>query len=88
MIVQDQAKLTTVEAATLLGVSRQFLVNVLDRGEIPHHMVGSHRRLYARDLFQYKAQRDASRHKVIRDLARAEAKEGLYDREPSAGDED
>ena len=88
MIVQNQAKLTTMEAATLLGVSRQFLVNQLEKAEIPYHMVGTHRRIYAQDLFQYKAQRDGHRHKVIRELAQAEAKEGLYDREPSSVDED
>src|SRR6266478_6069805 len=31
-IVRNQAKLTTVEAATMLGVSRQFLVNLLEKG--------------------------------------------------------
>src|ERR1017187_5277480 len=51
MIVQHQAKLTTVEAASILGVSRQFLVNLLERGEIPYHMVGTHRRMYAQGLF-------------------------------------
>ena len=45
-IVQNDAQLTTVEAARMLGVSRQFLVKVLDRDEIPHHMVGTHRRVY------------------------------------------
>ena len=88
MIVQNQAKLTTMEAAALLGVSRQFLVNLLEKAEIPHHMVGTHRRVYAQDLFRYKAKRDGDRHKVIRELAQAEVKEGLYDREPSAADED
>ncbi len=88
MIVQNQAKLTTMEAALLLGVSRQFLVNLLGKGEIPYHMVGTHRRIYAQDLFQYKVQRDGQRHKVIRELAQAEAQEGLYDREPSSVDED
>jgi excisionase family DNA binding protein len=88
MIVQNQAKLTTIEAAALLGVSRQFLVNLLDKGEIAHHMVGTHRRVYAQDLFEYKAKRDAARHKALRELMQAEAKEGLYDREPSSVDED
>lgn len=83
-IVQNQAKLTTVEASSLLGVSRQFLVNLLEKGEIPYHLVGTHRRIYTQDLFQYKAQRDKRRHKIIRDLAQAEAKEAIYDREPSA----
>ena len=31
-IVQSEAKLTTVEAATILGTSRQFLVNLLEQG--------------------------------------------------------
>src|SRR5690242_9322722 len=53
-IVEDQAHLTTVEAAKILGVSRQFLVNLLDGGEIAHHMVGTHRRIYVRDLLAYK----------------------------------
>jgi len=88
MIVQHQAKLTTVEAASILGVSRQFLVNLLEAGEIPYHMVGTHRRIYAQDLFQYKARRDGHRHKAIRDLAQAEASEGLYDRTAISGDED
>ena len=87
MIVQNQAKLTTMEAAAMLGVSRQFLINLLEKGEISYHLVGTHRRIYAQDLFQYKARRDGHRHKVIRDLAQAEAKEGLYDRTPSAVDE-
>ena len=88
MIVQNQAKLTTVEASSLLGVSRQFLVNLLEKGEIPYHMVGTHRRIYAQDLFRYKAQRDKRRHKIIRELAQAEAKEGIYGREPCSVNED
>ena len=87
MIVQHQAKLTTVEAASILGVSRQFLVNLLERGEVPYHMVGTHRRMYAHDLFRYKARRDNDRHTAIRELAQAEAAEGLYDRAASPGDE-
>jgi len=88
MILQDQATLTTIGAAAMLGVSRQFLVNLLEKGEIPYHMVGTHRRIYAQHLFQYKARRDSHRHKAIRELAQAEAKEGLYGKTPSSGDED
>ena len=87
-VVRNQAQFTTVEAAALLGVSRQFLVNLLEKGEIPHHLVGTHRRVYAQDLFQYKAKRDADRHKAISELAQAEAREGVYAIEPSAPAED
>jgi excisionase family DNA binding protein len=86
MIVRNQAKLTTMEAANMLGVSRQFLVNLLEKGDIPYHMVGTHRRIYAQDLFEYKAQRDVDRRNVLRDLAVAEAAEGIYDRIPPAVD--
>jgi excisionase family DNA binding protein len=81
-IVQNDAQLTTVEAARMLGVSRQFLVKVLERGEIPHHMVGTHRRVYVRDLLAYKAKRDSKRRHILDDLTRAEAEDGLYDLEP------
>lgn len=81
-IVQNNAQLTTVEAARMLGVSRQFLIKLLERGEIPHHMVGTHRRIYVRDLLAYKAKRDSNRRKILDDLTRAEAEEGLYDLEP------
>jgi excisionase family DNA binding protein len=82
-IVQDDDTLTTTEAAATLGTSRQFLVNLLEQGVIAYHKVGSHRRIYSRDLFEYKTKRDLSRRAVLRDLARAEVEEGLYDRVPT-----
>jgi excisionase family DNA binding protein len=77
-ILQSKAELTTVEAAKLLGMSRQFLVNLLSRNEIPFHMIGTHRRLYARDVLAYKSKRDNTRRKTLDDLSRAEYDEGIY----------
>lgn len=81
-LVRNQAKLTTVGAAAMLGVSRQFLVNLLEKGDIPYHMVGTHRRIYAQDVLRYKAKRDSSRRRILADLVTAEVDEGLYDRIP------
>ena len=81
-IVQNDAQLTTVEAARMLGVSRQFLVNLLERDEIPFHMVGTHRRIYVRDLLAYKSKRDSKRRQILDELTRAEAGDGLYELEP------
>lgn len=67
----------------MLGVSRQFLIKVLERDEIPHHMVGTHRRVYVRDLLAYKAKRDSRRGQILDELTRAEAEDGLYDLEPA-----
>ena len=66
----------------MLGVSRQFLIKLLERGDIPHHMVGTHRRIYVRDLLAYKTRRDSTRRKILDNLARAEAEDGLYELEP------
>lgn len=81
-ILQPNASLTTVEAAKLLGVSRTHLVGVLNKKEIPFHMVGSHRRMLARDVLAYKAKRDIGRRKTLDDLALAEYEEGIYDKMP------
>jgi excisionase family DNA binding protein len=81
-ILQNSAELTTVEAAKMLAVSRQFLIQLLDRGQMPYHKVGTHRRLYARDVLAYKSRRDSARRKTLDDLAMEEMKEGLYDRVP------
>ncbi|MFB3923902.1 MAG: excisionase family DNA-binding protein [Terriglobia bacterium] len=77
-ILQGKAELTTVDAGKLLGMSRQFLIKLLDKGEIPFHMVGTHRRLYARHVLAYKAKRDTVRRKALDDLARDEYQEGRY----------
>jgi excisionase family DNA binding protein len=62
-ILKDEVALTTVEAASTLGVSRQFLVQLLEQNEIPFHMVGTHRRVYARDILAFKGKRDSARRK-------------------------
>jgi excisionase family DNA binding protein len=79
-LLQSNARLTSMEASKLLGMSRQYLVQLLEKGEIPYHKVGTHRRLYARDVLAYKAKRDTARRKTHDNLALAEYEEGIYDR--------
>ena len=47
---------------------------------MPFHMVGSHRRIYLRDLLDYKRRRDVARHEAINNMARAEMEAGTYDK--------
>jgi len=43
-------------------------------------MVGSHRRIYLRDLLAYKKERDAARHEAINRIAKTEMEAGTYDK--------
>ncbi len=81
-ILQSRHELTTVEASKVLGMSRQFLIKLLEKGEIPFHFVGTHRRLYVRDVIAYKAKRDLERRETLNDLAKREFAKGDYDQVP------
>ena len=81
-ILQSRHELTTIEASKILGVSRQFLVQLLEKGEIPFHFVGTHRRMYVRDVLAFKSKRDTGRRKTLDDLAKQEFARGDYDKIP------
>lgn len=77
MIPEDEA-FTTQAAANYLGMSRQHLVTLLDRGEIGHHLVGTHRRVKFKDLLAYEKQRDQTRRTALDKLASEVDAAGLY----------
>jgi excisionase family DNA binding protein len=81
-ILQSRHELTTVEAGKMLGVSRQYLIQLLEKGELPFHLVGTHRRIYARDVIAYKSKRDTARRRTLDDLARREFAKGDYGQVP------
>jgi excisionase family DNA binding protein len=72
-------EMTTQQAANFLGVSRQFLVRLLDDGQIPFHRAGTHRRVYFQDMISYRNVRDRRRHVAIVEMAKDAVQDGIYD---------
>lgn len=73
-LIPENAELTSVQAASVLNVSRPFLIGLLDAKAIPYRKVGKHRRLRMEDVMAYKQRIDAEREAVLDELV-AEAQE-------------
>ena len=76
--------LTSQEAADLLGVSRPHLAKLLDRGEIPSHKVGTHRRVLRTDVEVFAAQIRLQRWRALTELMHLQESMGLYDHDSTS----
>ena len=79
VLMPEDETFTTQAAANFLGMSRQFLVDLLDAGKIPHHRVGAHRRVYFKDLLAYQKQRDRERREAMDRVFTEVDKAEVYD---------
>lgn len=77
-VVPLHRELSTQEAADLLNISRQGLVNLLEAGKLPFHKPNKHRRIRAADLLRYKRQRDEERAEALRELTQLSEEDGDY----------
>ena len=71
-ILPTRRELTTQEAADALNVSRPFLIDLLDAGQIAYRRVGNRRRVDAASLIRYREKDDAKRRSAA-DALTAEA---------------
>ena len=73
-IIPVKKELTTQEAADILQVSRPYLVELLESGEIPYRKVGTRRQVLTQDVINYKNRIDAARAQTLAELS-AQAQE-------------
>jgi len=78
ILAQDR-ELTSQQAADMLNISRQYLVRLLDRGDIASTKTGTHRRVRAADLARYLQHRDEGRRAALDALADQAQASGGYD---------
>jgi excisionase family DNA binding protein len=79
-IAPHNQRLTTQEAADLLGISRPTLVKMLDDGRIPFEQPGRHRRVLLRDVLAFQDNRRAEREAALNELIEASEEADGYQR--------
>ena len=77
-IVPRATELTTQAAADFLGVSRPYLIKILERGDIKHTLVGKHRRIKHEDLVRYKITMKSDQKNILIDMMQEDEDLGLY----------
>lgn len=86
-VVPVSAELTTQQAADLLNVSRPHLVKLLQEELLPHRMVGTHRKLLARDVLNYRERTVQQRRLALAKMVQMDEELGLLDDERVGGDD-
>jgi len=74
LLANNEEDISTQQAADILGVSRPHVVSLLEKGEIPFHKVGTHRRIQMKDLIKYDQKIKKSRADKL-DFLAAQAQE-------------
>jgi excisionase family DNA binding protein len=79
VLYPESSELTTKQAAEVLGVSRPFLIRVIEAGKIPYRKVGRHRRVLMKDVLLHKQTTQVKRRAAIDELVGIGEEMGGYD---------
>ena len=72
-----EADLTPGQAAEVLSVDRQYLIDLLNKGEIPYRKVENHHQISLTALLDFKRRDDDHRDKMANELTREAQRIGL-----------
>jgi excisionase family DNA binding protein len=64
-VAPQSSKLTTQQAADLLGVSRPTVVRLIDQGDLPAERIGTRRKVLLRELLDYRERRRQRQYDAI-----------------------
>ncbi len=78
-VVPVHLRLTTQEAADLLGISRPTFVKLLEAGEIPYEQPGRHRRVLLSDVLAYREDRSTRRRAALDRMVEIAEEAGMYE---------
>ena len=82
-VAPQNTRLTTQEAADMLGISRSTLVRMLDAGEIPFEKIRRHRRLYLSDVLEFQKRQRRAADEALSDMVADAQAMGAYDDDPA-----
>ena len=82
-VAPQNTRLTTQEAADMLGISRSTLVRMLEAGEIPFERIRRHRRLYLSDVLEYRERQRRASDEALSDMVADAQAMGAYDNDPA-----
>jgi excisionase family DNA binding protein len=69
VLIPQRHELTTQDAANYLNVSRPFLIKLIETGEIPCRLVGTHRRIAFSEVQKYSERRQQEAEDALQALA-------------------
>lgn len=78
-IASVHQRVSTQEAADLLGISRPTLVKLLESGEMPYEQPGRHRRLRLPDVLKYRDQRSVQTRSALDRMVEIAHESGMYE---------
>lgn len=69
LMIPQEHELSTQEAASMLNVSRPFIIKEIEAGKLKCRMVGTHRRITYDDLRIYREEMKKQQEQALQDLA-------------------
>ena len=82
-VAPQGTRLTTQEAADMLGISRSTLVRMLEAVEIPFEKIRRHRRLYLADVLEFQRRQRRAANEALSDMVADAQAMGAYDDDPA-----